>query len=345
MFRKIMKSAIFSIVVGAAILLVAPPAANAQTKIRLATLAPRGTSIHHSLEAMGQSWRQAPGGGVILTIYPDGVMGSEADMVRRMRVGQIQAATVTVAGLAEIDPAVSALQKMPMMYRSLDEAEYIREKLKPELEKRLLDRGFVVLFWGDAGWVRFFSRHPALRPDEFKKMKVFVEAGDSDQTGLMKSAGYNPVSLEWTDTLTSLQTGLIDAVPTPPFYALAGQFYTVAPHMLEVNWVPLVGATIITKKAWDTIPPATQNAMLQTGAEIGKQIQARNRQESNEAVEAMKKRGLQVHSLSPADEKAWISMAEHFYPQIRGRIVPAETFDEVERLLGEYRTQKVAAAR
>ena len=321
--------------------LISPPLASAnpaKSRIRLATLLPSGTSYHHILQEMGENWRKATGGEVLLTIYPDGTMGSEAEMVRRMRVGQLQAATLSVTGLSEIDPSVSALQKMPMMFRSLDEVEYVRSKLTPELDRRLLEKGFVVLCWGDAGWVRFFSRERAERPHDFKKMKMFVGAGDNSQVDIMKAAGYRPVPLEWSDALTGFQTGLIDAAPTVPFHALANQYYTVARHLLEVNWVPLVGATVITKRAWDALPPPWREALAQAAAEAGRKIQARSREESNESVEAMKKRGLQVHAISPALEAEWRRVAEEFYPKIRGAIVPAEMFDEVQRLLAGYRT-------
>src|SRR5438270_11653184 len=96
------------------------PSLDAQMRMRMATLAPKGTSYHHLLQQMGDQWKQAPNGGVTLTLYTDGTMGGEADMVRRMRVGQIQAAMLTVPGLAEIDPSVGALQKIPMVYQSLD---------------------------------------------------------------------------------------------------------------------------------------------------------------------------------------------------------------------------------
>ena len=95
--------------------------AGSPVKVRLGTLAPRGSSYTKHLLAMGERWRQAPGGGVLLTVYPDGVMGSEADMVRRMRLGQLQAGMLTAAGLAEIEPAVSGLQNLPMMFRTLEE--------------------------------------------------------------------------------------------------------------------------------------------------------------------------------------------------------------------------------
>jgi len=118
----------------------AQTATKTQTEIRLATLVPSGTSYHHSLLAMGEKWRKDSNGSIKLMIYPDGTMGGEAAIVRRMRIGQIQAAALTVAGLSEIDPSVSALQKMPLVYRSLEEAAYVRARLAPDLERRLGER-------------------------------------------------------------------------------------------------------------------------------------------------------------------------------------------------------------
>jgi TRAP-type C4-dicarboxylate transport system substrate-binding protein len=313
--------------------------ARAQTpfRIKLGTQAPRGSSLHQILQTMGEKWRQAPGGGIALTIYPDGTLGGEADMVRKMRIGQIQAGMLTVVGLAEIEESVSALQNMPMMFRSLEEVDYVREKMRPELERRLLEKGYVALFWGDAGWVRFFSRDPFTQPAELKKMKLFVWAGDNAQIDIMKAAGYQPVPLEVNDLRTSLQTGMINAVPNVPFYALKAQLYDSAPHMLELNWAPLVGGTVVTRKVWETIPPDTRTLLMKSAAEAGEQVKVRMRIESHEAVEAMKKHGLQVQPVSPQLAEEWRRTAEEFYPQIRGRIVPAPMFDEVRRLLEGYR--------
>ncbi len=143
--------------------------------------------------------------------------------------------------------------------------------------------------------------------------------------------------IEWSDVLTSLQTGLVDVVPTVPFHALAGQFFGSTRHMLEVDWVPLVGATVITKKAWDSMSPAKQDFILKTAIESGKQMEANSRKENDLAVEAMKKRGMQVHPVPSTLEAEWRKFAETVYPKIRGHMVPADTFDEVQRLLVDYR--------
>ena len=318
------------------------PSAVAQVHWRLGTLVPRGTSYHHNLQAMAEEWRKAPHGGVTLTIYTDGTMGGEADMVRRMRIGQLQAAMLTVPGLAEIDPSVSALQKMPMMYESLEEARYVREKLRPLLEQKIAAKGFVVLFWGDAGWVHFFSKRPGIHPADFRSMNMFVAAGDPAQADVMNAAGFHPVSLEYTDTYTGLETGMIDVVPTLPFYALSGQFYTITPHMLELRWVPLVGAIVVSRNAWESLPNDTREALMSAAKQTGEAIENRSVQEGQESIEAMRKRGLQVHAVSPELEAEWRRAAEQYYPRIRGTVVPADAFDQVRNLVKEYRTNHSA---
>jgi TRAP-type C4-dicarboxylate transport system substrate-binding protein len=200
-----------------------------------------------------------------------------------------------------------------------------------------------VLFWADAGWVRFFSKLPILHPDDLKKNKLFVWAGSADTVDLYKSGGFNPVPLETVDILPNLQTGLITAIPTPPFFALATQIDTPAPNMLELNWAPLVGATVVTKKIWDALPAPNREAMLKAATETGALIKSDNRRESDEAVEAMKKRGLKVHPVSAELEAEWRQVSESFYPRIRGRLVPEDVFDEVLKLVKQYRAQPPAA--
>jgi TRAP-type C4-dicarboxylate transport system substrate-binding protein len=326
-------------------LLLASAAANGAegTRIRLATLAPKDTSFHKILLKMGAAWRETSGGEVSLVTFTDGTMGSEADMVRRMRVGQIQAAMLTVSGLMLIEDSVSGLQSMPLVFRSLEELDFVRERLRASLERKFIDRGFVVLFWADAGWVQYFSKRPVRQPEDLHRLKTFVWAGHQRTVDLMKSLGIDAVPLEFTDTLTGLQTGLIEVVPTVPTYALAGQFYGQTKHMLRLNWVPLVGATVVTKKAWDAVPEASRRAMLMAAQETGAEIRKRSREENEESVRAMQKRGLEVHELTPEQLEAWRRYAEAAYPRIRGEIVPADMFDSIQRLLEEYRavdTQK-----
>jgi TRAP-type C4-dicarboxylate transport system substrate-binding protein len=306
---------------------------------KLATLVPKGSSYHKSLLAMAEAWKSGPDGGAPVTIYPDGTMGGEADMVRRMRAGQLQAALISVSGLREIDPSVTALQNLPMVFDDLDEAAAVREALLPRLEKTLAEKGFVALFFGDVGWVRFFTKDPVKTPDDMKRVKLFTWSGSTEQADFMKGLGWNPVLLETADILPGLQTGLIDGAPVVPWYALKGQFFGVAKHMLEIDWAPLVGALVVTKKAWDELPPALQVHCRSTAAKTGDEITQRSRIENDEAVEAMKKRGLVVQPMTPELKKTWRAFLEPIWPKLRGLDVPADLYDEVMRLVAERRAK------
>ena len=144
---------------------------------------------------IGETWRNAEGGNAKYLVYTDGSQGGEAEMARRMRIGQLQGALLSVVGLREIEPSISALQAMPLLFRTWEEVDYVREKMRAGMEKKFLDKGFVVLAWGDAGWVRFFSKEAAFRPDDYKKMKFFAWGSEPEQQAIMKSLGYTPVPL------------------------------------------------------------------------------------------------------------------------------------------------------
>jgi TRAP-type C4-dicarboxylate transport system substrate-binding protein len=156
----------------------------------------------------------------------------------------------------------------------------------------------------------------------------------------MKSLGYNPVALETADILTGLRTGMIDAISMPPNLALMYQCYTVAKNMLDLKWSILAGATVIRQDTWNAIDPALRGELLQAAAEAGKIIRASARQEDEESIAAMQKKGLMVHPVPSEVEKEWYELNDILYPKIRGNIVPADIFDEVQRLAAEYRAKE-----
>jgi len=322
-------------------LLLSSVAVAADPQLRIGTLAPKNSVYHQQLMELGEAWRAAQGGEAKYRVYPDGSQGGETDMARRMRIGQLQGALLSVVGLREIEPSIKALQTMPLLFKSWEEIDYVREKMRVGMEKKFLDKGFVVLAWGDAGWVRFFTKTPAFRPDDFKGMKFFAWGAESEQQEIMKSLGYTPVPLETSDILPAIQTGMINAVPSTPYFALASQVFNSAPNMLEINWAPVVGALVVTRKAWDEMSPAAQKVLREAGEKAGQHMRTQARREVDESVAAMAKRGLVINKPTAEHMKEWQALADALYPRIRGALVPADTFDEVMMHLKAYRSGKV----
>ena len=310
---------------------------GAEKQLRIGSLVPKNSLYHRQILELGEVWKKGQEGAPKFGVYTDGSQGGEAEMTRRMRIGQLQGALLSVVGLREIEPSVAALQAMPLLFKTWEEVDYVREKMRPAMEKKFADKGFVVLSWGDAGWVRFFSKEPAARPDDYKKMKFFAWGAEADQQEIMKSLGYTPVPLEPTDILPAIQTGMISVVPSTPYFALATQIYNTAPYMLEINWAPIVGALVVTQKTWSEMSPELQTAMRSASEKAGVVIRAQARKEVDEAVDAMKKRGLKVTRPTADQMQEWSALADKLYPKIRGTMVPSETFDEVMFHLKNYR--------
>lgn len=326
------------------LLLVASATLPAQTIIRLGTLVPKNSRWHEILLNMGEEWKKASGGKIELRIYPGGEQGDEPEMVQKVRIKKLQAVALSGAGLSGIDGAVSALQ-VPLMIGSWEELDYVRDRIGPRLEKGLAQRGFVVLNWGDAGSVHFFTKQPALHPDDIRRLRLCVLQGDNTTFELYKQNGFHPVALAATDILTGLQTGLIEAFQAPPLIALSNQWFGGAKNMLDISFAQLVGATLIDKSVWDKIPPPVQQEMLSSSRKAGVALREEIRKAEAGSVPMMQQFGLNVVHADPKTVAEWHKLAESIWPKFRGSLVPADLFDEVKRLRDEYRkTHPVATA-
>src|SRR5579864_2423421 len=325
------------------VLLLATATLPAQTIIRLGTLVPRNSRWHEILLNMGEEWKKASGGKVELKIYPSGEQGDEPEMVQKIRIKKLQAVALSGAGLSGIDAAVTSLE-VPMMLSSYEELDYVRDHISDRLEKGLLQHGFVVLNWGDAGWVHFFTKQPASRPEEIRRMKLCVLQGDNSTFELYKVNGFNPVALAATDILTGLQTGLIDAFQSPPLFALSNQWFGGAKNMLDIPFAQLVGATVISKDVWTKIPPPVQKDMMDSAKKAGVALREEIRKAETNSIPMMQQFGLNVVKADPKALAEWHQLAEGIWPRLRGTIVPADLFDQVKRLRDDYRKTHPAAS-
>lgn len=333
--RRILLSALACLVV-----LAAPGAAGADsgTVLRFATVVPNGSGFYQRLMALSAEWQKGPGG-ARMDLYA-GTQGGESQIVRRLRVGQIQGAMLTSEGLGEIEPSVMALQYMPLTFRNWDEVDYARDRVRGDLEARLLKAGYVVLIWGEAGWVRFFSRTPIHGVKDVKPMRVFASASNPASNEMLK-AYYTPVPLEPDKILLALRNGMIDAIPVPATVANYSQVATQAPYMLDLKWAPVTGALVVSKRAWDALDPATRDWIKAACDKAGPGIRQSSRTEDDAAVKAMQdKQGLKVSTLSPEAEAEWRALVVKEYPNIRGKLVPADMFDQVNRAVQDFRAGK-----
>jgi len=294
--------------------------------IKLATLVPTGSDFHERLKDMGAQWEAASGGRVKLTIFSGGSGGEEDDILRRMRLGSLHAGALSLAGLQGITPAVNVLA-IPMAMEGREDLARVLAAMRPILEADFLERGYVVLHWADAGWMRFFVPEPDPSPDAVRNNK-YVQWGEDDTNDLWREAGFPPgVVLNIADVMVGLHTGLVDAINTTPFVVASYQWFPKVPYMIDIPWAPLMGATVVDRRAWERIPADLQPELRRIAEETGDSIQAAIARLEDEAIEAMEARGLTVVKPSPKILEEWKTLFESGYHRLRGEMIPEEWFD------------------
>jgi TRAP-type transport system periplasmic protein len=311
-------------------------------KIKLATLAPAGSAWDNLLEELQADWSRASNGRVELRIFPGGVAGDESVVVQKMGINNYQAALITCHGLSMIERSTRVLS-IPRVLRTDAEFEQALDLMGPELEKRLEAKGYEVLFWAEGGWVRFFVPTPDATLTGVKKHRLFSWAGDSQGVDLWKRAGFNVVPLPNIELATSLQTKLIDAFDTVPYYAVATQAFRHVDYMIDMNWTPILGAFVITKATWDQIPEDLQPVLRQIAATYSLRFRAETQKMEEDAITAMKARGLQVITPDPKVVAEWDQSMEELYPEIRGFYVSAEDFDWMQEVARKVRNAPMDA--
>ena len=145
-----------------------------------------------------------------------------------------------------------------------------------------------------------------------------------------------------TEISTALQTGLVQALLTPPQVAVISQYFTNARNMTDLPWQILMGATVIRKDAWERIPADLRPKLLEVAKSAGARLQQSISQSQQRDVDAMKRTGLVVVPVDARAREAWRRTTESAYSVMRAAI-PVDAFDDALRYRDEYRRQKGAA--
>jgi TRAP-type C4-dicarboxylate transport system substrate-binding protein len=325
------------LLLAAALAALLPAVAAAQVTIKLATLAPQGSTWHELLKEMAQRWEQASNGRVKLRIYPGGSQGSEGDMVRKLAVGQLQAASISNVGMHDVVTEPQVLS-VPFLFDDAEQMECAFSKLRGRFDAALDKRGLIALQWSRIGSVQLFCSKPFRTPAEARDAKVWAWEGDPKSVEAYRLSGLKPVVLSATDMMPALQTGMIDCLPNVPLYMLTSRMFERANHMLDVPWSYMIGATLVRKDAWERIPADLRPKLAAIAAELGRKVDAEVRRLNVEAVTAMQKQGLEVVKGDPVP---WRAAIEKSWPAVRGGVVPADVFDDAKAARDQCR----AAAR
>jgi len=319
------------------LLLAATAAPVHAADLKLASIAPDGSHWMREMRAGAQRIKERTEGRVTLKLYPGGVMGNDAQVMRKIRIGQLHGGAFTSGGLGGRYPAMN-LYSIPLLFRSLDEVDYVRERLDPALEAGLEQAGFISLGFSEGGFANLMGNEPITTVEDLRRKKIWVPEGDQISFLAMQAMGLSPVFLPLTDVLTGLQTGLLDVVANSPVATLVMQWHTKVKYRTELPVSYSMGIFAVEARALRRLDPQDQQVVREVMRRVMQELDRTAREDNGRAREVLEETGVQTVFADANSIAGWRRTVETIYPELRRRAdIDVAMLNELLDVLGEYR--------
>ena len=300
-----------------AVLLATWPAAAANV-LKIATLAPEGTAWMREMRAAADTITARTEGRVEFKFYPGGVMGNDATVLRKIRVGQLQGGAFTGSELASIYPD-TMIYGLPFLFRTQAEVDAVRARMDPLIAAGLAERGMVAAGITGGGFAYLLSTQPIRGREDLAKAKAWVPQGDVISEVAYSVAGVNPVPLSIADVYTGLQTGLVDTVANTPSGTLAFQWHTRIRHLVDMPIAYVIGVLAFDKRAFERIDAADREiALAEFRTAVGR-LDEQTRRDNEAAREALRAEGIEFFAPNAEELAYWQSVGERSAQALRSR--------------------------
>jgi TRAP-type C4-dicarboxylate transport system substrate-binding protein len=272
--------------------------------IKIATLSPEGTFWMKNMRAGAKEIKEKTQGRVKFKFYPGGVMGNDENVLRKIRIGQLQGGAITVGSLSHSTPDTT-IYGLPYLFSSLDDAAEIRKTTDPMLSAMIQKNGFVNFGFAQGGFTYLMSKEPIRSLDDLRQRKSWIPEKSDVGLSVYRYVGVSPISLSLSDVLTGLQTGLIDTVVTSPIGALALQWHTHIKYVTDQPLNYLTAMLIIDKKAFHKLSKTDQEIVREVMEKVYKEIDQQNKVDNVAARQALINQGVKFIEVSDSEKQEW----------------------------------------
>ena len=309
--------------------------AGAQTTLKLATLAPEGSIWQQALQDAKTEIEAATAGAVKVKIYPGGIMGSEKDVLFKIKTGQLQGGGFMGYAIGKIAPDVSALM-FPMVFRNYEEVDAVLEKMRPFLDENVRRNGYEALGWTEVGFSYAYGMKPISSLAELRATKVW----GLDSPMLMElfaAAGISSIPANVTDVLTALQTGSLETVFGPPTAAIAVQWHTKVRYENTMRLTYALGGVFLSAAGWNSVPPPQRETVKAAFDKHCRLLTPKVRKSDIEALEYMRAQGVAPLPETPEVRASFEQVADVALQKIKGTVFSEEAWTLLRQCLKEIR--------
>jgi len=315
-----------------------PVFAQRTITIKLASPVPENSPWGRSFNQLAADWKRITNGEVEMIVYHNGVAGGEKEVVRSLRLNQVQAAVLSTYGLYEISPEAMTLS-CPFLIRDDEELDLVLAGVKGDLEDKINAKGYFPIAWARVGWIRFFSKQPIFTPADLKKQKLGTHVDQAEMNQIFKTMGFQMVPVAHNDILIALNSSMVEVVFQSPMVVGSTQIFGSAKNMASINIAPFVGAIVFNQRTWRAIPEKYKPQLIASARRAEAEIDRTVKEMENDVIKTMEKYGLKVNQLTPEQEQLWYDEIGQATPGLIGTMLDRDTYNRIDTIVRNYRNR------
>jgi TRAP-type transport system periplasmic protein len=316
----------------AAILTYAPTHAadDASRTLRLGYVLPENHAEGLGARKLADLVAQKSGGRIKVQTFGNGVLGDELKTVATVQGGVLDLLIVTASPLVGSVKELGVLDAL-FLFQTPEETDAVLQgPVGDKLLGKLSDKGMIGLAWMEAGFRSMTnSKRPIIRAEDIQGLKfrtmqskIFIDS--------FGALGANPVPMPFTEVFSAMETRAVDGAETAPGGVETNQWYEVQKYLALTRHAFAALIVVASKKAWDTLPDEDKRILREAAIEAARYERETNRQQENQAVEDLKRKGMIVTELSPEE-----------FTKLRVKVQPVT--DYIAKNVGEDLMKEVQA--
>ncbi len=326
--------------VAASLAAIAPAAAD-NLELRLATLAPDGSSWMKILGKGAAEIEKKVEGRVKVKYYAGGVQGDERDVVRKMNLGQLDGGAFTSVGLSLVEESIRVLE-LPRMFATIEELDYVADKMWPYFQKKFEAKGFRLGDRGEVGWIYLLSKNELKSLADVKAQKVWLWGDDTLVKEMYKKLGVSGVPLGVPEVEPALSTGRINACYGSPLAAVALQWNTKVKYMTSMPMSYAIGATVMKLDVVKKISAEDEKLIAKITKGMQKTLRKQIRKDNESARKQMERKGVKITETSPELLATFDKAAQEVWTNLAGKMYSKDELALVLKYRAEYRAKTPA---
>ncbi len=322
----------------------APAAAGKQPAyvFKMATIAPKGTGWARQFEEiMLPEVQRVTGGEVGFKCFWGGVMGDDEDIIKKMRVGQIDTAAVSGQGVGTVCPAMTVLE-LPFLFNDYGEVDYIRRKMFTSFDRLTAAQGFKLIFWVDQDFDQIYStRYDFSSLDQFKAARFLTWYGPVEEKCL-EALGASPIPVNVPEAASSVRQGVVDSLICPAFGIIGFQMQSQIKYVnpIRIRYSPALA--IFSTSAWARLPQKYREPMDSKRDELVTKFLKATREANDKALAALTRYGVKKTRVDPKLMEEIRRKTRPVWDSLVGKVYSRQILDEILHFLAEYRKTKPA---